>query len=133
MGLGCLHTQNEIKALNIRLHGLRQPDGAHVEYARGVQNPIGLKCGPSMTSGHLKALMARLNTAIRDNRWRQALASPAELAVLPMQDVLGLDGDARMNLPGTTVNNWRWRMKPGAASPEVARRLRQLNEETGRI
>ncbi len=39
----------------------RQPDGAHVEYCRGVQNPIGLKCGPSMTSGHLKALMAKLN------------------------------------------------------------------------
>jgi 3-deoxy-7-phosphoheptulonate synthase len=39
----------------------RQPDGAHVEYARGVQNPIGLKCGPSMTTGHLKALIAKLN------------------------------------------------------------------------
>ncbi|MDH5797553.1 MAG: 3-deoxy-7-phosphoheptulonate synthase class II [Paracoccaceae bacterium] len=39
----------------------RQPDGAHVEFARGVQNPIGLKCGPSMTTGHLKALMAKLN------------------------------------------------------------------------
>jgi len=39
----------------------RQPDGAHVELCRGVQNPIGLKCGPSMTSGHLKALMATLN------------------------------------------------------------------------
>ncbi len=39
----------------------RQPDGAHVEFCRGVQNPIGLKCGPSMTTGHLKALMATLN------------------------------------------------------------------------
>ncbi|MGR3484658.1 MAG: class II 3-deoxy-7-phosphoheptulonate synthase [Paracoccaceae bacterium] len=39
----------------------RQPDGAHVEYASGVMNPIGLKCGPTMTSGHLKALMAKLN------------------------------------------------------------------------
>jgi 3-deoxy-7-phosphoheptulonate synthase len=39
----------------------RQPDGAHVEFASGVQNPIGLKCGPSMTTGHLKALMAKLN------------------------------------------------------------------------
>jgi 3-deoxy-7-phosphoheptulonate synthase len=39
----------------------RQPDGAHVEFCRGVQNPIGLKCGPSITSGHLKALMAKLN------------------------------------------------------------------------
>ncbi|MDE0522987.1 MAG: 3-deoxy-7-phosphoheptulonate synthase class II [Boseongicola sp.] len=39
----------------------RQPDGAHVEFARGVQNPIGLKCGPSMTEEDLKSLMARLN------------------------------------------------------------------------
>lgn len=39
----------------------RQPDGAHVEFAKGVLNPIGLKCGPSMTSGHLKSLMATLN------------------------------------------------------------------------
>ncbi|WP_420858873.1 class II 3-deoxy-7-phosphoheptulonate synthase [Marivivens marinus] len=39
----------------------RQPDGAHVEFCKGVQNPIGLKCGPSMTSGHLKSLMNSLN------------------------------------------------------------------------
>ncbi|MGL4280250.1 MAG: class II 3-deoxy-7-phosphoheptulonate synthase [Albidovulum sp.] len=39
----------------------RQPDGAHVEFCRGVQNPIGLKCGPSLTSDDLKVLMARLN------------------------------------------------------------------------
>lgn len=39
----------------------RQPDGAHVEFARGVLNPIGLKCGPSMTSDDLKKLMATLN------------------------------------------------------------------------
>jgi 3-deoxy-7-phosphoheptulonate synthase len=39
----------------------RQPDGAHVEFCKGVMNPIGLKCGPSMTSGHLKSLMATLN------------------------------------------------------------------------
>ena len=39
----------------------RQPDGAHVEFARGVLNPIGLKCGPSLTPEDLKVLMARLN------------------------------------------------------------------------
>jgi len=39
----------------------RQPDGAHVEFARGVLNPIGLKCGPSMESDDLKRLMATLN------------------------------------------------------------------------
>ncbi|MEQ8291604.1 MAG: 3-deoxy-7-phosphoheptulonate synthase class II [Roseovarius sp.] len=39
----------------------RQPDGAHVEFARGVLNPIGLKCGPTMEADDLKRLMATLN------------------------------------------------------------------------
>ena len=39
----------------------RQPDGAHVEFCRGVQNPIGLKCGPSLTSDDLKVLLRKLN------------------------------------------------------------------------
>jgi 3-deoxy-7-phosphoheptulonate synthase len=39
----------------------RQPDGAHVEFARGVQNPIGLKCGPTTTAEDLRVLMAKLN------------------------------------------------------------------------
>ncbi len=39
----------------------RQPDGAHVEFCRGVQNPIGLKCGPTTSADDLKVLMGRLN------------------------------------------------------------------------
>jgi 3-deoxy-7-phosphoheptulonate synthase len=39
----------------------RQPDGAHVEFCRGVQNPIGLKCGPTISTDDLKRLIARLN------------------------------------------------------------------------
>ncbi|GGB11686.1 class II 3-deoxy-7-phosphoheptulonate synthase [Allosediminivita pacifica] len=39
----------------------RQPDGAHVEYARGVMNPVGLKCGPSMTPEDLRILLKKLN------------------------------------------------------------------------
>ncbi|WP_417471778.1 class II 3-deoxy-7-phosphoheptulonate synthase [Leisingera sp.] len=39
----------------------RQPDGAHVEFCRGVLNPIGLKCGPTTTAADLKVLMAKLN------------------------------------------------------------------------
>ncbi|SIT14922.1 3-deoxy-D-arabinoheptulosonate-7-phosphate synthase [Roseivivax lentus] len=39
----------------------RQPDGAHVEFARGVLNPIGLKCGPTTTAEDLKVLMKKLN------------------------------------------------------------------------
>ena len=39
----------------------RQPDGAHVEFCRGVLNPIGLKCGPTTSAEDLKVLMAKLN------------------------------------------------------------------------
>ncbi|MFC3616521.1 class II 3-deoxy-7-phosphoheptulonate synthase [Lutimaribacter marinistellae] len=46
----------------------RQPDGAHVEFCRGVLNPIGLKCGPSTTPDDLKALMAKLNPNNEEGR-----------------------------------------------------------------
>ncbi|AXI46567.1 3-deoxy-7-phosphoheptulonate synthase class II [Sulfitobacter sp. SK012] len=46
----------------------RQPDGAHVEFARGVQNPIGLKCGPTMEPDDLKRLMATLNPENEEGR-----------------------------------------------------------------
>lgn len=46
----------------------RQPDGAHVEFASGVQNPIGLKCGPSMEADDLKKLMKKLNPQNEEGR-----------------------------------------------------------------
>ena len=63
---------------------------------------------------------------------RAVLASRADTAMIPMQDVLGLGGWARMNRPGTIGNNWLWRMAPGAATPELAQRLRRENEATNR-
>ncbi|PIE10431.1 MAG: 3-deoxy-7-phosphoheptulonate synthase class II [Rhodobacterales bacterium] len=46
----------------------RQPDGAHVEFARGILNPIGMKCGPSMESDDLKRLLATLNPDNEEGR-----------------------------------------------------------------
>ncbi|MFN3147888.1 MAG: class II 3-deoxy-7-phosphoheptulonate synthase [Paracoccaceae bacterium] len=46
----------------------RQPDGAHVEFCRGVLNPIGLKCGPSLTAEDLKVLISKLNPANEPGR-----------------------------------------------------------------
>ena len=63
---------------------------------------------------------------------RAVLASRADTAMIPMQDILGLGGWARMNRPGTIGNNWLWRMAPGAATPELAQRLRRENEATNR-
>ncbi len=64
---------------------------------------------------------------------RCVLSSPCCMAVVPMQDVLHLGSEARMNLPGTIGGNWAWRMKPGAATEEVARHLREMNQEYQRI
>ncbi len=61
-----------------------------------------------------------------------ALRSPARLALIPAQDVAGLGAEARMNLPGTAVGNWRWRLEPGQLTPALARRLRTLTETAGR-
>lgn len=64
---------------------------------------------------------------------RATLHSPADTAIIPMQDILELPEAARMNLPGTVGGNWLWRMKPGATTGKLARWLRGMNEETGRV
>jgi 4-alpha-glucanotransferase len=61
-----------------------------------------------------------------------AYSSPAELAIVPMQDVLGLGGDSRMNRPGETEGNWAWRLEPWQLRSEDAVRLRALAEASGR-
>ncbi|HEY6767856.1 MAG TPA: 4-alpha-glucanotransferase [Candidatus Sulfotelmatobacter sp.] len=59
---------------------------------------------------------------------RGILSSVANTAIAPMQDILGLGSGARMNLPGTSTGNWKWRMKRGAATNEIAARLREMVE-----
>ena len=56
---------------------------------------------------------------------RSAWASPAELAVMQMQDLLGLGSEARMNTPSTLGGNWQWRCPTGCFTPALARRLRR--------
>ena len=64
---------------------------------------------------------------------RLTLSSRARIAILPMQDVLGLGAEARMNHPGTVGNgNWQWRLEPGQLSGDVAERLREATEESRR-
>ena len=56
------------------------------------------------------------------------LASVADTAVVPMQDILGLGSSARMNLPGSTRGHWRWRMRPDAITSSRSDRLCRLNQ-----
>jgi 4-alpha-glucanotransferase len=63
---------------------------------------------------------------------RTVLASVAAIAIIPIQDVLGLGSEARMNLPGTVSGNWKWRYRPGALTPEIKARLKALTKNYDR-
>jgi 4-alpha-glucanotransferase len=67
-----------------------------------------------------------LNLDGRPVHWefiRAVLSSVADTAIIPVQDLLGLGSDARMNRPATTGGNWRWRLMPGQLTPETAHTL----------
>jgi 4-alpha-glucanotransferase len=70
-----------------------------------------------------------------DTVWRMiglAYRSRAALAVVPLQDLLALDGSARMNTPGTVGGNWEWRAPADYRSQDLASRVAVLAAETGR-
>ena len=67
----------------------------------------------------------------REVHWqfiRAVLASVADTAIVPVQDLLGLGSEARMNQPGTATGNWRWRLVPGQLTRDIAQRLAVMTE-----
>ena len=84
------------------------------------------------------AFAARYMHITPDEGWcwgmiRSGMATASRLFVVQMQDVLELDGSARMNTPGTSMGNWRWRMLPGSATPALAAKLRLYTETFRRV
>jgi 4-alpha-glucanotransferase len=63
---------------------------------------------------------------------RAALASVAHTAIIPLQDILGLDSSARMNVPGRPDHNWSWRFQPQQLHPHLGERLLELTHTYGR-
>jgi 4-alpha-glucanotransferase len=63
---------------------------------------------------------------------RTALASTARLAIIPMQDLLALDSEHRMNTPGSSFGNWQWRFEWNQVPPELAAKLHDLVRDCGR-
>jgi 4-alpha-glucanotransferase len=61
-----------------------------------------------------------------------ALASKSNLSIIPLQDLLSLGAEARMNLPGKQVGNWVWRVKSGQLQSECFEELGRLTEAAGR-
>jgi 4-alpha-glucanotransferase len=82
------------------------------------------------------ALLKMLGVGDREIVWamiRAALASPANTAIVPAQDLLELGSAARMNFPGVAKGNWGWRLPAGALTDKLAQRLRSLTVEYGRL
>ena len=63
---------------------------------------------------------------------RGVFASSSNLAIIPVQDLLGLDDSARFNVPSTIGGNWEWRLTQDALKKEHSKQLKNLNERYGR-
>ena len=70
--------------------------------------------------------------AVANAMVRAAMSGTADKVILPMQDVLQLGAEARINTPSTTSGNWVWRMEKGAATRALAAELRTLAQTYGR-
>lgn len=76
---------------------------------------------------HARAYLATDGSEMNWMLIRTLLASVADTVLFPMQDVLGLGSEARMNTPAVASGNWRWRMRGDAMKPEIAERLREMS------
>ncbi len=81
-------------------------------------------------SGYLGKNLNRKN--ITNELIRVAMMSVADKAIIPMQDILNLGSEARMNRPASVVGNWTWRLIPGHLTSSIADRLRALTVLSGR-
>jgi 4-alpha-glucanotransferase len=70
--------------------------------------------------------------AMPDTLIRATLGSVARLSVIPVQDLLRLGSEARLNTPGTAEGNWSWKLPPGSLTPELAGQSLLLNRVFGR-
>lgn len=89
----------------------------------------------SLSPGARKKVLRYLGVSGEDIVWdliRVAQGSVADTAIIPLQDVLGLPGSCRMNLPGSPAGNWAWRFRVDDLSPRLADRLADLSELYGR-
>ena len=87
---------------------------------------------PEVERDYLRRYVGRDGSDVPWDLIRLAWASVADLAIAPLQDILDLGTEARMNLPGTAQGNWKWRMPAGAIDEWVVSRLTAMTEVYGR-
>jgi 4-alpha-glucanotransferase len=79
------------------------------------------------------ALTQSDGTEIHWDMIRLLMGSRASLAIVPLQDVLGLGSEARMNAPGTSAGNWTWRFESDQLPDATRARFRRLAQQAGRL
>jgi len=102
-----------------------------VVYTGTHDNDTTLGWYANLTEGERSRFLRYAPGAALDPSWcliRLAWASVANCAIAPLQDVLRLDRTARMNRPGTTGRNWRWRFRESEVTAELLGRLAELTE-----
>jgi 4-alpha-glucanotransferase len=107
------------------------------ETMRGWWESLARAAGPRQKAAadERARILALIGTDGSEIHWdfvRLALASVADTAIVPMQDLLGLGNEARMNTPGNPSGNWAWRMAEGAWTDSIGERLSLLTRATGR-
>ncbi len=88
---------------------------------------------PEEERDFIRRYLARAGDDIAWDMIRAVWSSVAAFALAPLQDILSLGPEARMNLPGRPYGNWGWRMLPNAITDIIARRLNETNMLYGRV
>ncbi len=87
-------------------------------------------CLGVVPQGRRRACLGR-KVSVHQVHWeliKLALSSVSNLAIIPVQDILGLGQSARMNRPGKIKGNWQWRLKKGQLTPHIAKKLAKLTQ-----
>jgi 4-alpha-glucanotransferase len=132
-----------MKVLQVGLEDI-QPDNTHlpekhpyncVVYPGTHDNNTALGWYSALSAAKRQAIVEYLGAPLLDPAWdmmRICMASRARGAIIPMQDVLRLGSEARMNTPATSAGNWRWRLTSDYNSPTLVNQLAETTALHGR-
>lgn len=132
--------------MKVMQFGFGDPDNIHLPH-RYTRNMVGYtgthdndtfrgwfeSTGDKERRHAIRYLHARSESDVVPSAIEALFRSRADVAIIPMQDVLALGTEARMNVPGTVEGNWTWRLPPDRLTERDAERLAGLSTRTGRI
>ncbi len=124
-GTESAHALSEFRPNVVAYTGTHDNDTARGWFdSRPEENPAELAVAIEQLGSTAETFAWDLITAV--------MGSVANTAIIPVQDLLGLGTEARMNEPGTTVDNWTWRLRTGQLDSDIVERMADLTLETGR-